>query len=328
MGDATGELDVLGFGNAIVDVFSQEDDEFILSRGLPKGGMTLIDPEQAEALYADMGPGIEMSGGSCANTMACIASFGGSAAFIGKVRDDQLGATFEHDIRAVGVHFRTPRATTGAATARSLILVSADGQRTMNTYLGACVELGREDVDESLVARSKVTYIEGYLWDPPRAKDAIRHAIAVAHDAGRKVALSLSDTFCVERHLEEFRHLVENEVDILFANEHEIKTLYPADRIEDAVAGLRGRESVVAVTRSAKGSVVFSGDTRHEVPAEPVEQVVDTTGAGDAYAAGFLYGITHGYELPECARLGSVAASEIISHIGSRPQVQLAELRG
>lgn len=328
MGDANGALDILGIGNAIVDVLAHADDAFILGHDLPKGGMTLIDAERADALYADMGPGIEASGGSCANTIVGAASFGATVGFVGKVRDDVLGDAFTHDIRAAGVLFQTPASTGGPGTARCLIMVSPDAQRTMGTYLGACVELGPEDIDESLVARAKVTYLEGYLWDPPRAKEAFRAAMAAAHGADRQVALTLSDMFCVQRHREEFATLVENDVDILFANEDEIRALYEVETIEDALAEVGGRCSIVAVTRSEKGSLVSSGGTVHEVPAEPVDNVVDTTGAGDSYAAGFLYGLTHGLELPTCARLGSIAAAEIISHFGARPQVSLAELAG
>jgi sugar/nucleoside kinase (ribokinase family) len=328
MGGVIAELDILGIGNAIVDVLSHADDAFILGHGLPKGGMTLIDAGRADVLYAGTGPSVEMSGGSCANTMAAAASFGAAVAYIGKVRDDVLGDIFAHDIRAAGVLFETAPTAEGPATARCLVMVSPDGQRTMSTYLGACVELGPEDIDGSLVARAKVTYLEGYLWDRPRAKQAFRAAMAAAHEAGRKVALTLSDTFCVERHCDEFRALVNDHVDILFANEDEIRALYEAETLGEALAQVRGRCEIVAVTRSEKGSLVSRGSVIHEVPAEPVETVVDTTGAGDSYAAGFLYGLTHGLDLPACARLGSIAAAEIISHVGSRPQVSLAELAG
>lgn len=326
MGAGGRELDILGIGNAIVDVLSQEDDDFLAGHDLPKGGMTLIDAERADALYADTGPGVEGSGGSCANTIAAAASFGADVAYIGKVRDDSLGDTFAHDIRAVGAVFETAPSTAGPGTARCLVMVTPDGQRTLSTYLGACVELGPEDIDVDLVGGAKVTYLEGYLWDPPRAKEAFRTAMAAAHARGRKVALTLSDTFCVERHREEFRALVENDVDILFANEDEIRALYQVDSLDEALAQVRGRCEIVAVTRSEKGSLVTAGGTVHEVAAEPVERVVDTTGAGDSYAAGFLFGYTRGLELPLCARLGSIAAAEVISHFGARAQVNLAEL--
>jgi sugar/nucleoside kinase (ribokinase family) len=322
----SGDLDVLGIGNAIVDVLSHATDAVIAAHGLPKGSMTLIDAERADALYADVGNSVEMSGGSAANTIVGAASFGGDVAFVGKVRDDALGDAFTSDIRAADALFETAPLTAGPATARCLILVSPDGQRTMSTYLGAAVELGPEDIDTELVGRAKVTYLEGYLWDPPRAKEAFRTAMAAAHARDRKVALTLSDTFCVERHREEFRALVENDVDILFANEEEIRALYEVDTLEAALAEVRGRCEVIAVTRSEKGSLVSAGGAVHEVPAEPVETIVDTTGAGDSYAAGFLYGLTRGLELPVCARLGSIAAAEIISHFGARPQVDLKEL--
>ncbi|MGQ0838974.1 adenosine kinase [Actinokineospora sp.] len=322
-----GELDIVGIGNAIVDVLSHEDDAFILAQDLRKGGMTLIDAERVDTLYAAMRPGIEVSGGSCANTIVSAASFGADVAYIGKVRDDALGDTFAHDIRAAGVLFETAPAVDGPGTARCLVVVSPDGQRTMSTYLGACVELGKEDIDERLVARAKVAYLEGYLWDPPRAKEAMRLAIAAAHGAGRQVALTLSDTFCVVRHRDEFRALVENDVDILFANEDEVRALYEVDSLDEALAKVRGRCAVVAVTRGEHGSLVSAdGSTFLKVSAEPVEKVVDTTGAGDSYAAGFLYGFTHGLDLPTCGRLGSIAAAEIISHVGSRPLVSLSDL--
>lgn len=326
MGVEGDELDILGIGNAIVDVISNATDDVIAAHGLPKGSMTLIDAEQADALYAATGPGIEISGGSCANTMAGAASFGATGAYIGKVRDDLLGDTFAHDIRAAGVLFQTPPLTEGPGTARCLVMVSPDSQRTMSTYLGAAIELGPEDIDTDLVGRAKVTYLEGYLWDPPRAKEAFRTAMAAAHARGRKVALTLSDTFCVERHREEFRALVENDVDILFANEEEVRALYEVATLDEALALVRGRCEIVAVTRSERGSYVWAGDSFHEVPAEPVEHIVDTTGAGDSYAAGFLYGVTRGLELPLCARLGSIAAAEIISHFGARPMVDLKKL--
>ena len=321
-----GELDILGIGNAIVDVISHAEDAALAAHGLPKGSMTLIDAERAIALYADLGPGVEISGGSCANTMAGAASFGATGAYIGKVRDDILGDTFAHDIRAAGVLFETMPLTEGPATARCLVMVSPDGQRTMSTYLGAAIELGPEDIDTTLVARAKITYLEGYLWDPPRAKEAFRTAMAAAHAAGRKVSLTLSDTFCVERHRDEFRSLVENDVDILFANEDEVRALYEVATLDEALAKVVGRCEIVAVTRSEKGSLVAANGHIHEVPAEQVDRIVDTTGAGDSYAAGFLYGLTHDLELPLCARLGSIAAAEIISHFGARPQVDLRKL--
>ncbi|HEY0522398.1 MAG TPA: adenosine kinase [Stellaceae bacterium] len=323
---AAASLDVVGIGNAIVDVLAHADDAFIAGQGLAKGGMTLIDPDRADALYAAMGPGIEMSGGSAGNTMAGIASLGGTGAYIGKVRDDFLGKVFRHDITAIGVRFSTPDATDGPGTARCLILVTPDAQRTMCTYLGACVALGPDDVDEELIAKAQVTYLEGYLFDPPQAKAAFRKAAAAAHAAGRKVSLSLSDPFCVNRHRDEFLDLVAGHVDILFANEAEICALYRTDDFEKAAAAVRGHCEIAALTRSEKGSVVVTGSDTHVVPAAAVARVVDTTGAGDLYASGFLYGLTHGRDLPGCARLGGLCAAEIISHFGARPEEPLAAL--
>jgi len=327
-GDETARLDVLGIGNAIVDVLSATDDETLVAHDLPKGGMTLIDAERADALYNQMGPGVEVSGGSCANTMAGIASLGGRAAYIGKVRNDELGRIFTHDIRAAGVEYGTPAALDGPGTARSLIMVTPDAQRTMSTYLGASVELGPEDVAPDLVASASVTYLEGYLWDPPQAKEAFRVAMGVAHGAGRRVAFTLSDPFCVERHREEFRELVDDQVDVLFANQNEIEALYETADVEGAVAAVRGRCEIAVITRSELGSLVVTADDVHEVPAVPIERVVDTTGAGDLYAAGFLFGLTTGRALPECARLGAIAAAEVISHYGARPEARLSTLVG
>jgi sugar/nucleoside kinase (ribokinase family) len=320
------ELDVLGIGNAIVDVLSHCDEAFLEDEGLVKGSMNLIEVEQSKALYGRMGPAVEVSGGAAANSMAGIASFGGRAAYIGKIRDDAVGEVFAHDIRAVGVHFDTPVATDGPPTALSLILVTPDAHRTMSTYLGAATELGPEDVDTDLVARCAVTYLEGYLWDKPRAKDAFRVAMAAAHRAGRRVSLTLSDSFCVERHLDEFRSLVENDVDVLFANEEEILALTETRDLAHAVSAVRGRSEIVVITRSEHGSMVVTADDTVEVPAATVEQLVDTTGAGDLYAAGFLHGLTTGRPLAECAQLGSLAAAEVISHLGARPQTSLAAL--
>jgi sugar/nucleoside kinase (ribokinase family) len=319
-------LDVVGIGNAIVDVLAHADDAFIAGQGLAKGGMTLIDPDRAEALYAAMGPGIEMSGGSAGNTMAGLASLGGKGAYIGKVRDDVLGKVFRHDITAIGVRFTTPDASDGPGTARCLILVTPDAQRTMCTYLGACVGLGPDDIDEDLITQAQVTYLEGYLFDPPQAKAAFRTAAAAAHAAGRKVSLSLSDPFCVNRHRDEFLDLLAHHVDILFANEAEICALYQTDDFEKAAAAVRGHCEVAALTRSEKGSVVVTGTDTHVVPAVPVARVVDTTGAGDLYASGFLYGLTQGRDLPTCARLGGLCAAEVISHFGARPEEPLAAL--
>src|SRR5437660_169693 len=323
---ATATLDVVGIGNAIVDVLVQADDAFLATHGLAKGTMTLIDAARAEALYAVMGPGVEESGGSAGNTMAGIASLGGSGAYIGKVRDDQLGAVFRHDITAIGVRFDTPAATSGPTTARCLIMVTPDGQRTMGTYLGACVDLGPEDLDAALIAAAQVTYLEGYLFDPPQAQQAFRAAAAIAHAAGRRVALSLSDPFCVGRHRTVFRELVRGEVDILFANEAEICSLYETDDFAVAAKAVRGHVPTAALTRSERGSLVLADGEEHAVAAAPVARVVDTTGAGDLYAAGFLFGLTRGLALPTCGSIGSLCAAEIISHVGARPEVALKGL--
>lgn len=319
-------FDVLGIGNAIVDVISHADESFLARHVLNKGSMTLIDEARAETLYAAMGPGIEMSGGSCGNTMAGIASFGGKGAYIGKVRNDQLGAVFAHDMRATGVAFDTPLATSGPATARCLIVVTPDAQRTMNTYLGACTGLGPADIDPEFVGGAQVTYVEGYLWDAPEAKKAVLKAFDAAHAAGRLVSITLSDSFCVDRYRDEFRALIRDKVDILFGNESEIKSLYQVDSFESAVEATRKEAKVAALTRSEKGSVVLKGGETYAVAAAPVARVIDTTGAGDLYAAGFLHGFTHGKPLAECARLGGIAAAEIISHVGARPEKPLREL--
>jgi sugar/nucleoside kinase (ribokinase family) len=319
-------LDVTGIGNAIVDVIAHATDADLDRLQLPKGAMTLIDQARADALYAQMAPAREISGGSVANSVAGIASLGGRAGYIGKVRDDQLGEVFTHDIRAAGVQFSTKSATNGSATARCLVLVTEDGQRTMNTFLGACVELGPEDVDEALIARSKVTYLEGYLWDPPRAKEALLRAAQLAHKHGRKVALTLSDPFCVDRHRAEFNRLIDDHVDVLFANEGEALSLTEQDDLEGAFAKLRGRCELCVVTRGAQGASVLGAGQVHHVQAEPVEKLVDTTGAGDLFAAGFLHALTNGRDPVDCARLGALCAAEIISHYGARPEASLRAL--
>ena len=319
-------IDVVGIGNAIVDVLAQCEEEFLAREGLVKGTMTLIDADRADALYRIMGPAIEASGGSAGNTMAGIASLGGAGAYIGKVRDDFLGQVYRHDITAAGVCFETPAATHGPGTARCLILVTPDGQRTMNTYLGACVELGPGDIDPDVIAAAQVTYLEGYLFDPPRAQEAFRKAAAIAHSAGRRVALSLSDPFCVGRHRAAFRDLVHGHVDILFANEAEICSLYETDDFAAATAAVRGRVAIAALTRSAAGSVILAAGAEHPVAAAPVARVIDTTGAGDLYASGFLYGLIRALPLQVCGEIGSLCAAEIISHFGARPEVNLSEL--
>lgn len=320
------ELDVVGIGNALVDVLSHEEEAFLEAHGLVKASMTLIDTERAEALYAAMGAGIEVSGGSAANTISGIASFGGHAAYIGRVFDDQLGAVFAHDMRSTGVVFRSPPATDGPPTGRCLIVVTPDAQRTMNTYLGSSEFLGPEHVDVELIAAAQVTYLEGYLFDRPPAQEAYWKASQAAHDAGRRVSLTLSDTFCVERHRHAWRSLVADQVDILFANEHEAMALYEVDTFGAALAAARDDVEVAVITRGAQGSVVARGGDVAEVPAHPVEHVVDTTGAGDLYAAGFLFGFTRGRSMADCGRFGSVAASAVLGHTGARPGLSLAQL--
>jgi len=318
-------LDVVGIGNALVDVLSHEDDGFIAEHDLVRGAMTLIDADRAEQLYAAMGPGTEMSGGSAANTIAGVASFGGNAGYLGRVADDQLGTVFGHDLRAQGVTYTVKPATDGEPTGRCLIVVSSDGQRTMNTFLGSSAFFCPDDVDVELVGRAQVTFLEGYLFDRPDSMEAYWHASKVATDAGRKVSLTLSDLFCVERHHDEFLPLVRERVDILFANESEAEALWQVDDVEHAIERARAEVGITCITRSEKGSLVIAGDETHEVPAFPTT-VVDTTGAGDLYAAGFLYGYTAGMPLLDCGKLGSVAASEVISHTGARPAVPLSSL--
>jgi sugar/nucleoside kinase (ribokinase family) len=322
----SGRLDVVGIGNALVDVLSHETHQFVAEQGLTPGAMTLIDTERAESLYAAMGPAIEMSGGSAANTLVGIGSLGGSAAFVGRVADDELGAVFGHDIRAAGVEFRAKPASGGEPTGRCLIVVTPDAQRTMNTYLGASAQLGPADVDHELVARAQVLYLEGYLWDEPDAKAAYRLAARTAHDAGHRVAFTLSDSFCVDRHRHEFLELVESDVDVLFANEAEIMSLFEVDEFDDALQRVQHHCEIAALTRSEKGAVIVARDEVHVVDAHPVPVVIDTTGAGDQFAAGFLYGLTHGYNLGVAARIGALAAAEVIGHLGARPEASLAEL--
>ncbi len=318
-------FDVLGIGNAIVDVVAQSDDTFLSKHDMRKGGMALIDAARAEALYAAMPPGRESSGGSAANTCAVAAALGARVAYLGKVADDQFGAVFRHDITAAGVHFPSAPLVGGAPTARSLILVTPDGQRTMNTYLGACVAFTESDVDTELVADAAVLYLEGYLFDPPAAQAAFRCAAAAAHAAGRQVALSLSDPFCVDRHRAAFRALVRHDVDILFANEMEVTSLYEVNAFEDVIEAARRDVTLAVLTRSEAGSVILHGDETVSVTAAPTH-VVDTTGAGDAYAAGFLAGFASGRPLSVCGRLGSIAAAEVISHYGARPATDLRPL--
>jgi sugar/nucleoside kinase (ribokinase family) len=317
--------DILGIGNAIVDVVARTDDSFLSRQDMHKGAMQLIDSAAADTLYIAMPPGKESSGGSAANTCAVAANLGVKVAYIGKVADDQLGAVFRHDIMAVGVHFPTAPLSDGAPTARCLILVTPDGQRTMNTFLGACVTLTEADVDPALVAASAITYLEGYLFDPPAAQAAFRKAADAAHAAGRRIALSLSDAFCVNRHRAAFLDFVTNHVDILFANEVEITALYECNTFEDAAERARRDVSLVALTRGEAGSLILHGQETIEIASEAT-QVLDTTGAGDAYAAGFLAGLTSGKSLELCGRMGSIAAAEIISHYGARPETDLRSL--
>ena len=320
------QLDVVAIGNAIVDVLSHADDAFVAKHGLAKGSMTLIDAAQADKLYAAMGPGKEVSGGSAANTIAGLASLGAKCGFIGRVRNDQLGEVYQHDLRAGSVEFTTPMAKSGPGTGRCYILVTPDAQRTMNTYLGASVELGPAEVDADLVGRARILYLEGYLWDRPGAKEAFRKASDIARANGGKVAFSLSDSFCVNRWRDEFRELIETRVDILFANESEVTALYQVNTFEDAVPMVRAHTEVAALTRSEKGAVIVRGQEVATVAAERNAKVVDTTGAGDLYAAGFLYGLIRGKDLGTAGRMGAIAAAEIISHFGARAEMPLQEL--
>ena len=319
------EFDVVGIGNAIVDILAHTDDAFLEAHDLTKGAMTLIDAEQATRLYGAMGPAVEISGGSAANTMTGIAALGGKAAFIGKVRDDQLGEVFAHDIKAAGVAFMTPPALEGLPTARSMILVTPDAQRTMNTFLGVAGALTKADINEPAIKAAHITYLEGYLWDAPEAKEAFRLAVQVAQGAGRQVALTLSDAFCVERFRAEFRALA-SDVDILFANEAELMSLYEVEDFDAGLQHIRATGTLAALTRSEKGSVIVRGDEIHVIDAEPDVKLVDTTGAGDQFAAGFLAGLAQNRPLAECGRMGSIAAAEVISHFGARPEADLKAL--
>lgn len=326
MSDPT--LDVVGIGNAIVDVIAEVEDAFLAEFDIQKGGMTLIDEARGEALYAAMPPAAPLSGGSAANTMAGVASFGGQAGFIGKVKDDQLGRIYAHDIRAVGATFQAPLAAEGPATGRSLILVTPDAERSMNTYLGAAATFGPDDVDAALIQSAKILYMEGYLFDRDEAKAAFRSAAEIAHAAGRAVALSLSDSFCVARHGDDFRALIEDEVDLVFGNEDELLALYDVPDFDGALQAIRASNVTAALTRGAAGSVLVAAEEVHVIDAVPPAQLIDTTGAGDQYAAGVLYGWTQGFDLGTCGRLGSLAAAEVIDHIGPRPHRPLRELAG
>ena len=321
-------LDIVAIGNAIVDVIARTDDAFIAAEGVAKGSMRLLDTAEAEGLYSRMGPGIEASGGSAANTVAGIAALGGRCGFIGQVADDQLGRVFSHDIRALGVTFDTAVRPPEPPTARCLILVTPDAQRTMNTFLGASQFLPAEAIDRTVIASAAILYLEGYLWDPEQPRAAMRAAIEIARGAGRKVAFTLSDTFCIERHRGDFRALIDGGlIDILFANEAEILSLQQAQSFDTAVAEVAAKVPLLVVTRSAHGAIaVQGGATFFSVPAEPVARVVDTTGAGDLFAAGFLAGQAQGRSVPDCLTMGAVAAAEVISHYGARPEADLKAL--
>jgi sugar/nucleoside kinase (ribokinase family) len=318
--------DVAAIGNAIVDVIAPADDAFLVGNDLVKGSMMLIDEPRAHELYGKMAAGMEASGGSAGNTVAGVASLGGRAAYFGKVAADKLGDVFAHDTRQIGVHFETSRLTGGAATGRSLINVTPDGERTMCTFLGASVELTAADVDAAVIEAAEIVYLEGYLFDPPEARRAFAKAAGLARASGRTIALTLSDSFVVERHRAGLREFIETEVDLLFANESEITSLFEVDNFEAAARAVQGLTKIAAITRSEKGSVVVTPTIRHTVEAFPVAKVIDTTGAGDQYAAAFMFGLARGRPLDACARLGGLAAAEVISHYGPRPQVSLAEL--
>jgi sugar/nucleoside kinase (ribokinase family) len=319
------DIDVVGIGNAIVDVMAPADDAFLIQNSMSKGTMTLVDEQRAAEIYAAMGSTVTASGGSAANTIAGIASLGGRTGFIGKIRDDELGAAFRHDITTNGTVFRTAPATDGA-TARCLVLVTPDSQRTMNTFLGASGSLAPEDIDAELIAAARVVYLEGYLYDAPSAQQAFHAAADAAHAAHRSVALTLSDPFCVQRHRAAFLELIERHVDVLFANHVELLALFKTENLEHALERIREIAGIAAVTLGADGSVVVAGSETIEVQAAPVETIVDSTGAGDSYAAGFLFGMTRDASLFDCGRLGSVAASEILTHFGARPLTNLRVL--
>ncbi len=322
----TARYDVLAIGNALVDVIATADPAFLADRGIAKGSMRLIPADEAEAIYAAMGPGREISGGSAANTMAGMAALGARPAFVGRVADDQLGRVFAHDIRAAGVDYATPISTGDTPTGRCLIIVTPDGERTMNTYLGACQELSETELDAETVAASQILYLEGYLWDPPAPRAAMKKAIAVARANGRQVAFTLSDVFCVEGYRDDFKALLATHVDLMFGNENEVMALYQTRSLDEAMAELAKHAGIAVVTRSSQGAIVLEGGRRHHVPAEPVDRVVDSTGAGDLFAAGFMAAMVQGRTLPDCARAGGIAAAEIISHFGARPEVDLRAL--
>jgi sugar/nucleoside kinase (ribokinase family) len=324
---ASARYDVLGIGNAIVDVLARTEDDFLVKQGMNKGAMALIDEARAQTIYDAMGPAVEISGGSAANTIVGLASLGGRGAFVGRVKNDNLGHAFSHDIRAAGVAFTTSAADSGPSTGRCYVLVTPDGERTMNTYLGAAQDLHPADIDEGMIASSAIVYLEGYLWDPKNAKDAFLKAAKIAHQSERKVALSLSDAFCVDRWRDEFLQLMRSgTVDLIFANEAELQSLYQTSDFDSAVKALRNDIDIAVVTRSEKGCLVIGPDGTEAVPAFPVKKVVDTTGAGDLFAAGFLSGLARGADDRTCGRLGALAAGEVIQHLGARPEASLKDL--
>ncbi len=318
-------IDVVALGHPLVDVLAHEEGDVIARTGVERGAMTMVEAARSDEIYAQLGPAQETSGGSAANTTVGVTAFGGRAAFIGRIADDTFGKVFAHDLRSAGVEFDVSPATDGSPTGKCLVIVGADAERTMCTYLGAGAEINPLDVDADRIAGAAITYLEGYLWDGPAAKDAIRRAASLAGDAGRKVAMTLSDPFCVHRHRDEFRALIASEVDVLFANEEEITMLYEVDSFDQAANLVADDCEISALTRGALGSVVVSGTERHVIPADAVARVVDTTGAGDWYAAGVIYGLTHGHDLATCGRLGSLAASEVISKLGARVEGSLTE---
>jgi sugar/nucleoside kinase (ribokinase family) len=323
----TVRFDVLGIGNAIVDVIARTEDDFLVRQSMRKGAMQLIDEARAQTIYDAMGPAVEISGGSAANTIVGVASLGGRGAFVGKVKDDELGRVFAHDIRAAGVDFDTGPASAGPSTARCYVLVTPDGERTMNTYLGAAQDLHPNDIDPDRVAAAEITYLEGYLWDPPHAKEAFLKAATIAHGADRQVALTLSDAFCVDRYRAEFLDLIRvGTVDLVFANEAELHSLYGTADFDTAIRALRNDARLAVITRSEKGCLVVTREETDAVPAAPVERVVDATGAGDLFAAGFLVGLARGSDLRGAARLGALAAAEVIGHLGARPERSLKAL--
>jgi sugar/nucleoside kinase (ribokinase family) len=324
---AATRFDVLGIGNAIVDVLARTDDDFLARQKMRKGAMQLIDESQAARIYDAMGPAVEVSGGSAANTIVGAASLGARTAFVGKVKDDELGRVFAHDIRAAGVAFTTPPASAGPSTARCYVLVTPDGERTMNTFLGAAQDLHPNDIDADAIAAAQIIYLEGYLWDPPRAKEAFLKAAKIAHDAERDVALTLSDAFCVDRYRAEFLDLIRNgTVDLVFANERELHSLYETADFDTALKALRNDARLAVVTRSEKGCLVVSREETDAVPANPIDRLVDATGAGDLFAAGFLVGLSRGADNRTAARLGALAAAEVIQHLGARPETSLKDL--